>query len=267
MPGLLLDLDGVLYEGDHAIAGAAEAVAWCRAQGIPHLFLTNTTSRPRRALVPKLARMGIEAEAADILAPPFAAALWLRQQGAGRCALFVASTSLEEFAGLPLTDPEYNDHPAAVVIGDLGQEWSFERLNEAFRLLMTEPRPQLIALGLTRYWRAADGLQLDAGPFVKALEYASGIDAIVMGKPAAAFFETALAVLGTSAADTWMIGDDIRTDIAAAQHAGLHGLLVRTGKFRPQDLELGVVPDGVLPSIAALPAWWRENIQVRTGER
>ncbi|MBK9131148.1 MAG: TIGR01458 family HAD-type hydrolase [Gammaproteobacteria bacterium] len=260
MPGLLIDLDGVLYEGDHAIAGAAEAVTWCREQGIPHLFLTNTTSRPRRALVPKLARIGIAAEAAEILAPPFAAALWLRQHGAGRCALFVASVTLEEFASLPVMDPEYNDHPAAVVIGDLGQEWSFERLNEAFRLLMSEPRPQLIALGLTRYWRAADGLQLDAGPFVKALEYASGIDAIVMGKPAAAFFEMALGVLGTSAADTWMIGDDIRTDIAAAQHAGIHGLLVRTGKFRPQDLELGIVPDGVLPSIAALPAWWRENI-------
>lgn len=139
------------------------------------------------------------------------------------------------------------------MIGDLGQEWSFERLNHAFRLLMTEPRPQLIALGLTRYWRASDGLQLDTGPFIKALEYATGIEAVVTGKPAAPFFETALSLLGTPAAETWMIGDDIRTDIEAAQRAGMHGILVRTGKFRPQDLGLGINPDDVLPTIASRP--------------
>lgn len=259
MPGILFDMDGVLYEGDSAIAGAADAVAWCRAQGIPHLFLTNTTSRPRRALVPKLARMGIAAKAADILAPPLAAALWLKEHASGPSALFVPDATREEFDGLPLVDPEYADHPAAVVIGDLGHQWSFERLNQAFRLLMTEPRPHLVTLGLTRYWRAPDGLRLDTGPIAKALEYAAGVEAVVAGKPAAPFFATALALLGTTAAETWMVGDDIRTDIEAAQRAGLRTLLVQSGKFRPQDLDLGVVPDAVLPTVAALPAWWQEH--------
>lgn len=260
MPGILFDLDGVLYEGEHAIAGAAGAVSWCRAQGIPHLFLTNTSSRSRRALLPRLARMGIVATPADLLTPPLAAALWLKEHVSGPSALFVPDATREEFAGLSVVGPDPADPPAAVVVGDLGYDWSFERMNQAFRLLMTEPQPCLVSLGLTRYWRAPDGLRLDTGPITKALEYAAGVEAVVTGKPSAPFFETARTLLGAAAADTWMIGDDIRTDIEAAQRAGMRGLLVRTGKFRPRDLELGVIPDGVLPSVADLPTWWRENI-------
>jgi ribonucleotide monophosphatase NagD (HAD superfamily) len=83
----------------------------------------------------------------------------------------------------------------------------------------------------------------------------------VLGKPAPPFFETALALLGTRAEETYMIGDDIRTDIEAAQRAGLRALLVRSGKFRPQDLDLGIRPDAVLASIADLPAWWQHHCQ------
>jgi ribonucleotide monophosphatase NagD (HAD superfamily) len=77
-----------------------------------------------------------------------------------------------------------------------------------------------------------------------------------MGKPAAAFFDTALAQLGAEAAQTLMLGDDIRGDIDGAQQSGIGGVLVRTGKFRPADLQLGITPYAVLDSIAALPAWW-----------
>lgn len=259
MPGILFDMDGVLYEGDSAIAGAADTVAWCRQQNIPHLFLTNTTSRPRRDLLPKLARLGITAAAEEILTPPVAAIRWLAGHTKGTVALFVSEQTRAEFADLPVYDPDYPGPVAAVIVGDLGKTWDFETLNHAFRLLMGEPRPHLVALGLTRYWRAEDGLRLDAGPYVKALEYAAGVDAVVMGKPAVPFFETALSVLGTAAADTWMIGDDIRTDIEAAQQAGLRTLLVQSGKYRPQDLHLGVKPDAILPSAADLPAWWREH--------
>lgn len=265
MPGILFDMDGVLYEGDRAIAGAADVVAWCRAQGIPHLFLTNTTSRARSDLAAKLARMGIAVEPEAILTPPVAAARWLREQASGPIALFVPEATREEFAGLPAVDPEYADHPAAVVIGDLGRGWNFELLNQAFRLLMVEPRPQLVALGLTRYWRAPDGMRLDAGPFVKALEYAAGVCAVVLGKPAAPFFAAAQSLLGTAAGDTWMIGDDIRTDIEAAQRAGLRAILVKSGKYRPQDLALGVTPDAVLPAAAALPEWW-DKIYAASGQ-
>jgi phospholysine phosphohistidine inorganic pyrophosphate phosphatase len=258
MTALLFDMDGVLYVADKPVPGAAAAVDWCRARRIPHLFLTNTTSRPRSALVAKLAAIGIAADEDQILTPPVAAARWLRAQPDQDLpvALFVPPQTRAEFTGLPLAGADHQGSVAAVVIGDLGPAWDFATLNHAFGLLMTEPRPRLIALGLTRYWLSGAGLRLDTGPFVKALEYAAGIEAMVTGKPAAAFYEAALSLLGVPATAACMIGDDIRGDVEAAQLAGLRAVLVRTGKFRPADLDTGIVPDAVLDSIAGLPGWW-----------
>ena len=77
MKAILFDLDGVLYQGDHAVPGAREALAWVRGNAIPHLFVTNTSSLPRTALAAKLAGMGIVAAASELLTPPAAAATWL----------------------------------------------------------------------------------------------------------------------------------------------------------------------------------------------
>jgi len=255
MKNLLFDMDGVLYEGDKPIPGAQEAIAWCRAQGIPHLFLTNTTSRPRQALVAKLATMGITLTTEEILTPPVAAIDWLSHHVDGPVSLFVAAATREEFSTIEIAATEEKEI-AAVVLGDLGEGWDFATYNRAFRLLMENPDAPLLALGLTRYWQAEDGLRLDVGPFVKGLEYASGREAVVMGKPATPFFQAALSQLGANPEDTLMIGDDIRGDIDGAQQAGINGVLVRSGKYRPADLEQGITPYAVLDSIAALPAWW-----------
>ena len=124
---------------------------------------------------------------------------------------------------------------------------------------MNKPDTKLIALGMTRYWRAEDGLRLDAAPFVKALEHASGREAIVLGKPSTEFYSSALDRLGCDASDTIMIGDDIRGDIEASQNTGIRGLLVRTGKFQLADLEQGIKPFDVIDSIADLPGWWTSH--------
>jgi HAD superfamily hydrolase (TIGR01458 family) len=142
------------------------------------------------------------------------------------------------------------------VVGDLGRGWDFDTLNRAFRLLMSEPRPVLVALGMTRYWRAADGLRLDVAAFVAALERATGVEATVLGKPARPFFASAADRLGVDVGELVMLGDDVVGDVGGAQRAGMRGVLVRTGKFRPSDLEGDVRPDAVLGSIAALPEWW-----------
>jgi HAD superfamily hydrolase (TIGR01458 family) len=126
---------------------------------------------------------------------------------------------------------------------------------------MDEPHPYLIALGMTRYWRAADGLRLDCAPFVVALSHATGIEPVVLGKPAVPFFEAALRAVGVAAGETLMIGDDIRGDVGGAQQAGIRALLVRTGKFQPADLRGDIRPDGVLDSIAGLPQWWTAHNQ------
>lgn len=252
---ILFDLDGVFYRGDQPIRGAADVAAWVRDQAIPHLFLTNTTSRPRRSLVEKLAGLGIATDEDHILTPPVAAVQWCRRHlNAGRVALFVPESTRAEFAGLPQTESE-EEAVAAVIVGDLGRAWSFDVLNRAFRLLMQSPQPRLIALGMTRYWRAADGLRLDVAPFVVALSHASGAEPLVLGKPAASFYQSAVEMLGVEGKDLVMVGDDIRGDIEGAQQAGLHAVLVRTGKFREEDLSLGIRPDAVLDSVADLPGW------------
>jgi HAD superfamily hydrolase (TIGR01458 family) len=259
MKGILFDLDGVLYVGAAAVPGAAQTLDWVRERGIPHLFVTNTSSRPRTAIVEKLARLGIAVETERLLTPAVAAAQWLRERPAGPLALFVPEATEAEFAAFPHLAGEAESGAAAVVVGDLGQGWSFARLNRAFRLLMGQPAPALVALGMTRYWRADDGLRLDTGAFVQALVYATGATPVVTGKPAPAFFQAAARELGLDPASLVMIGDDIRGDIQGAQRAGLAGLLVRTGKFSPRDLGLGVQPQGVLGSVADLPSWWAQQ--------
>lgn len=256
---LLFDLDGVLYQGEGVIEGAVETLAWVRAQAIPHLFLTNTSSRPRSQIVDKLARMGIDVSVDEILTPPVAAVVWLKTRVQGDVALFVPQATREEFATLPLLNEAAESGAAAVVVGDLGQGWDFATLNRAFRLLIDPASPQLIALGMTRYWSAPDGLRLDVAPFIAALECAAGSEAIVLGKPAAPFFQAALDRLGQAAADTIMVGDDVLGDVEGAQAAGIRGVLVRTGKFRPSDLERGIEPCAVLGSIADLPRWWEQR--------
>ena len=259
MRGVLLDLDGVVYVGDEPVPGAAEVVEWLEREGIPYRYLTNTTSRPRRAIVDKLTGMGIAATEDRILTPAVAAAAWLRRHEVEHPALFVPDVTATEFAGLDPLPGGAEDGAGAVVVGDLGEGWDFATLNRAFRLLTSGAEPTLIALGLTRYWRADDGLRLDAGPFVRALEYAAGRSAIVLGKPDPAFYATAVDDLDLEPGQVVMVGDDIRTDVEGAQRAGLSGVLVRTGKFSPSDLAGDVSPDAVIDSIADLPRWWAER--------
>ncbi|MGD8588023.1 MAG: TIGR01458 family HAD-type hydrolase [Chromatiales bacterium] len=257
MDGILFDLDGVFYVGNQLIPGSLETLAWVQDQAIPHLFLTNTTSRPRSALVSKLSRLGIQIQEDQLLTPALAAIKWIKQHTAGKTALFVPEVTRSEFHELPCLDETESGPVDAVVIGDLGEAWNFETLNRAFRLLMQQPPAALIALGMTRYWRAPDGLRLDTAPFVVALQHASGVTPTVLGKPAKGFFAAALDRIGCTAPDTIMVGDDIRGDIGGAQEAGIRGVLVRTGKFQPSDLASGIQPAAVLASIAELPAWWK----------
>lgn len=259
MNKLLIDLDGVLYVSDKVIEGAADTLEWLTGNKIPHLFLTNTSSRPRNALVDKLAGFGIHIDENSILTPPVAAVHWLKKNCTGKTALFVPKATQIEFSQLSLASATDVGDITAVVIGDLGEAWNFATLNQAFRILMHNPDCRLIALGMTRYWQAADGLRLDVAPFVKALEHATGKQALVMGKPAKDFFNTALEMLDTTAEQTAMIGDDIYGDINGAQQSGIRGILVKTGKFRDSDLASDVKPYAVLSSISDLPEWWRKN--------
>ena len=139
MRGVLFDMDGVLYNSEAPIPGAAEAVAWVQARNIPHLFVTNTTSRGRDALVEKLERFGIRTKQSQILTPCTTAADWLRAHASGLRALFVTTKARVEFQGLACLPEEAETGAQYVVIGDLGDAWNFRALNRAFRLLHSNP--------------------------------------------------------------------------------------------------------------------------------
>lgn len=261
----LFDMDGVLYNDTVPIAGAREALAWVRDEHIPHLFVTNTSSRSRQHLADKLVSFGIAATEQDVFCPPKAAGDWLRvnatrlnatrAHATGPIALFVPEKARAEFAELDILPDDAETGAGYVVVGDLAHAWDFRTINRAFRLLHANPQSTLVALGMTRFWQTPDGLQLDVAPFVAALEHASGRKAMVFGKPAAPFFEAASAKLGIAPHDILMIGDDVEVDVGGAQRAGMMAALVKTGKFRASDLTGTVKPDVVLESMAALPAY------------
>lgn len=251
----LLDLDGTLYLGDAAIPGAVDAIARLRARDVPFRLVTNTTSRSRRMLVERLAGYGFSVAPDEIVTATLAGATLLRERGYTRVAPFVATGALEDLASLSLCGGT-SDRPRAaadaVVLGDLGDRWTFALLQEAFEQLMAGA--ELVALSRDRYFREGDRLALDAGPFVAALEYAAGATAAVAGKPSPAFFEAAVRSLGLSAdRSVAMVGDDLWSDVQGAQRAGLQGWLVRTGKFREDILQgSGITPDRILSSVTEL---------------
>jgi HAD superfamily hydrolase (TIGR01458 family) len=248
--GLLLDLDGVLYVGDRTVDGAAETIAWLRAHGTPFRAITNATRSPRREIREKLSRLGLGIEEGEIFTAPRAAAVHLQAQGSPRCFFVVADAIREEFAGLPETavDPDY------LVVGDVGDEvWSYDLLSRLFRLMMSGSR--LLALHKGRYWETESGLTLDIGLFVAGLEYVTGQQAIVTGKPSRAFFELALGDMDVPASRAAIVGDDVESDIGGGQAIGLGGILVRTGKYRQELAARSQVrPDRTIGSIAELPA-------------
>jgi HAD superfamily hydrolase (TIGR01458 family) len=241
----LFDLDGVFYNDTRPIPGGAEVIAQLRGQGVPFRFVTNTTSKGRTSLAKKLQGFGVEANAREIFCPAVAASAFLREQGASGV-FFTTIDTRGEFDGVreDLTRPDY------VVLGDLGDDWTYTKLNQVLRYLLDGAR--LIALGMSRYWRANDGPRLDVGPIAAAFSYATGQQPIVLGKPSADFFRLALRDLQVDPAHCAMVGDDIVTDIGGAQSAGMQTILVRTGKFRPQDLAGKIIPDAIIDSIADL---------------
>jgi phospholysine phosphohistidine inorganic pyrophosphate phosphatase len=257
--GLLIDLDGVIYQSDRIIDGALTTLDWMRRSSIPHLFVTNTTSRSRAELLQKFTHLGFDAEQDEVMTPIVAARQYLGSRHYRKIAAFVTPGAAREFSEVEIIPTGAEQSVDAVVIGDLGAAWDYQQLNNAFRLLMREPQPELIALGMTRYWRGQDGLLLDVAPFVSALENAAACKARVFGKPAAAFFAAALTQLQCSAEQVFMIGDDITADTDAAQLCGIRAIQVRTGKFREADLNGTVKPFALLDSIADLPLWWTQR--------
>ncbi len=250
---VLIDIDGVLTVSWRPLPGAVVALQRLRAAGLPLALVTNTTSRPRASIAMALAEAGFPVTAADILTAPAIAAAYLNDHyPAARCLLLNHGQITADLAGVTLVGADDPGPVDVVLIGGAGEEFSYQMLNRAFGHLQGGAR--LVAMHRGLYWRTGDGLQLDSGAFVAGLEQAAGIQAEVVGKPAAAFFAAALAHLSADAAGTVMVGDDIENDVLGAQRQGLTGVLVKTGKYLPSaHHNASGTPDHVLDSFAGLP--------------
>ena len=249
--GVLLDIDGVLHVSMQPIRGAAETLHTLEQQGYQTCFVTNTTTSSRASLVQKLHAIGLPLPEERVMTAPVATANYIRQHYPGkRCWLLTKGNTADDFSGIELV----NDHADIVVIGGAEELLTYEAMNSAFRMLMDGA--VLLATHANLYWRTTEGLQLDSGAYVRALEIATGKQAIILGKPDHAFFEQALQSIGVPAHEAVMVGDDIENDIGGAQQAGLRGVLVCTGKHNASSPQLKrIKPDAILPSIVDVPGW------------
>jgi HAD superfamily hydrolase (TIGR01458 family) len=253
MAAILLDVDGVLHVSGVPIAGAAAAVRALRVAGHRMRFVTNSTTRSRAQLGAELRAMGIELDDDELQTTGDVAARAL----AGKRVLALTMPGLlDDLQGLQLVGMNVD----AVLIGgadegeETGRVFSYLNLNRAFHEL--DAGAELYCLHKNKWWQTADGARLDAGAFVAGLEYAAGTEATVLGKPSSTYFAAALEALDAEPTLTWMVGDDLEGDCVGASRHGMRTILVRTGKFRPDEVERSSVqPDGIISSIAQLPDW------------
>ncbi|MFJ9714506.1 HAD-IIA family hydrolase [Streptomyces sp. NPDC101213] len=250
---VLIDVDGVLTVSWKPLPGAVEALRAVREAGLGVALVTNTTSRTRASIAATLADAGFPVEAGDVLTAPAATAAHLAERFPGaRCALLNSGDVEEDLAGVNLVGLDA-DGVDVVVLGGAGPAFGYEALDRVFGHLRRGAR--LVAMHRNLYWRTDAGLRLDAGAFLAGLEAAARVTAEVTGKPSPAFFAAALGRLGAGAGEALMVGDDVESDVLAAQRAGIGGVLVRTGKFLPEALAAADgAPDHVVDSFADLPA-------------
>ena len=252
MAAILLDVDGVLHISGRPIEGSARAVQELRQAGHRLRFLTNNTTQARAALANAIRDFGIELADDELQTTPVAAARVL----SGRRVLALTMPAIrDDLEGVELV----GENAQAVLLGgadetaETNQVFSYMNLARAFSEL--EAGADLYCLHKNRWWQTSRGALLDAGAFVVGLEYATGATATVLGKPSASYFEAALEALDADPEHAWMVGDDIDADIGGAAALGIHTILVRTGKFRDDTGAWSAQPDGVLDSIADLPAF------------
>ena len=250
--GLLLDLNGVFYVANRVLPGALEAIAAIQKSGLPYRYATNNTTQSTQTMSHSLKAMGLPIEPTEIISASFAAVLHLRQMGTPAIYPLLTEDAKQDFAEFPVSETNAD----VVVIGDMGDAWNYHRMNRAFRLIMQGA--QLLALHRGKFWQWEAGLQLDIGAFVIGLEYATDQQAVVVGKPNPFFFKTAISNLNLPAAHVAMLGDDIEADVGGAQAAGMKGVLVKSGKYRPSLVDkVAVQPEAQIDSVGAILDWFR----------
>lgn len=244
----LFDLDGTLTVDGMAIPGAVDTLRWLKDHGYPFRICTNTTTLSKTAMSAMLQNSGFPVVPDEVFTAPAAVAQYLRANSIRRCFKLISGGIAEDFT-------EFDDDtvsPSHIVIGDIGERWDYVLMTKLFNLMMDGAT--VIAMHKGRYWLSEGRFRLDIGAFLTGLEYATGKEVLIVGKPSPEFFKFALSTIGTAPPEAVMIGDDLQNDVKGAQDCGIAGVLVRTGKYRQDTAAQSTVkPDLILHSVAELP--------------
>ena len=248
--GLLLDMDGVLGVASTPLPGAAEAVTRLHAAGVPLRLVTNTTAMARARFAALLRAAGFPFADEEVLTASVLAAAWLREERPGARVLLLGDARPEDLRGVELVGPD--EAPDVVLLSGADDSFSYGTFNRVLALLRGGAELAAMHRNLLRI--GAPREELGAGVLLLGLEAATGLEAVVLGKPAAGAFRAGLASLGLPAGQVAMVGDDVENDVLAAQALGITGVLVRTGKFSEERLaRASHAPDLVVDSIRDVP--------------
>jgi 4-nitrophenyl phosphatase len=249
---LIIDMDGVLYVGDQPMPCLREFFAFLRERSIPFILATNNSMRTPQQYVAKLAGMGVAVSPDEILVSGQAAARFLARDYPRGTRVHVFGTSalrqaLEE-EGFILADED-----VALVVASMDREVTFEKLKRATLLIRGGAR--FIATNLDPTNPTEEGLVPGSGAMIAALEAASGVKALAVGKPEPTMYQLAMDQMHACPATTAVIGDRGDTDILGGTRAGLATICVLSGTADRAEAE-AYHADYIFEDIAHLLETW-----------
>lgn len=244
----LLDLDGVVYVGPHAVDGVPDTLAQVRRSGMRTAFVTNNASRTPETVAAHLRELGVEATADDVVTSAQAAAtLVLDRVGAGAAVLVVGGEGLRAALIERGLRPVTSADDAVAVVQGFAPDVDWQSLAEGtFAVRRGVP---WIAANLDSTVPTPRGLAPGNGALVQVIAQTTGIAPVaVAGKPELALHQESMR--RTGARDPLVVGDRLDTDIEGANRAGVASLLVLTGVATPQDV-VRAVPEHQPTYVAA----------------
>ena len=243
--GFLFDLNGVFYEDKYIISGANETIDWLKKNSIPYKFISNNSTLSRKLFVEKLKKIGLKINISEVITSNYAGVLTIKKMGLKNCKLIMTEEAKLDYKKFQLQNKKID----AIVIGDIGEKWSFSLMNELMNDVISGA--EIIALHKGKYYQSQGKLKIDCGAFVAGLEYSTSKKAISIGKPKKSFFDLAAFDLGTN--KICLVGDDLHNDIEGGQKMGYKTILVKTGKYRQNIFDKSKIkPDFCIPSIKEL---------------
>jgi 4-nitrophenyl phosphatase len=247
MNGFLIDLDGTLYRGSERIEYADDFVRWLKLKKYSYLYVTNNSSRTPEQVAAHLQGMGIAAQPGDVVTSGQAAAEYIVKQNRGRKVYMIGEHGLEQAlreAGLELTedDPDY-------VVQGIDRQLTYGKLEKAVRHILAGA--ESILTNPDHLIPNDGGLSPGAGSIAAAIRTASGREPVVIGKPFPHIMQYAIARIGLPVENIWVVGDNLRTDIAGGKAARCRTALVMTGVTTPDQLDAQIHQTGTVPDLVA----------------